>query len=54
MAAKGGAHVQLVVNIGSILQQGVHDLRVSVLRGDSEGGAAVLTQRHTRGNKPAV
>lgn len=37
-----GAHVQLVVNIGSVLQQGVHRLGVSILGGDGESRAAIL------------
>lgn len=41
-------HIQLVVNIGSILQQGVHHLGVSILRRDSECCAAVLPRKHVK------
>lgn len=43
-----GAHVQLVMDIGSILQQGVHHLGVSVLRGDGERCATVLPQKQEK------
>lgn len=39
---EGETHIQLVVNIGSILQQGVHHLGVSILRCDGESRATVL------------
>lgn len=42
--AEGVAHMQLVVNVGSVLQQGLHHLGVSVLRGRGEGAAPVLPQ----------
>lgn len=43
-----GAHIQLVMNVGSIPQQRVHHLGVSVLRGSSESCATFLPQKtHT-------
>lgn len=45
-----GSHVQLVVHIGSIPQQQVHDFRVSVLTGDRERGAAVLSRDRNTGD----
>lgn len=36
------AHMQLVMNIGSILQKSVYNLRVAILTGCREGCATVL------------
>lgn len=47
---KNGPHIQLVVNIGSILQQSVHHLGMTILRGDGESCATVLPQE----KQPAV
>lgn len=47
MDEKRRPHVQLVMDIGSILQQSVHHLGMSVLRGSGESCATVLPQKHT-------
>lgn len=41
------SYVQLVVNVGSVLQESVHHLRVAVLGGGGERCATVLPQTHT-------
>lgn len=46
MDKKWRPHVQLVVDIGSILQQSVHHLGMSVLRGSGESCATILPQKH--------
>lgn len=42
------AYVQLIVNIGSVLQKSVHHLSVAVLGGGGERRATVLPQTHTQ------